>query len=79
MLYKDYYHKGSVKEKISGRGSQGVWRQDELIDIKLPVIKNYDFDLDLDIDKNSSVGKEPSFKTGLEHGSRGLAVVRSRY
>jgi hypothetical protein len=24
MLRKDYYHKGSVEEKISGRGSQGA-------------------------------------------------------
>jgi hypothetical protein len=30
MLCKDYNLKCSV-EKISGRGSQGVWRQDELI------------------------------------------------
>jgi hypothetical protein len=26
-------------EKISGRGSQGAWRQDELIDGKPPVVK----------------------------------------
>jgi hypothetical protein len=31
MLQKDYYPNGS-EEKTSGRGSQGAWRQDELID-----------------------------------------------
>jgi hypothetical protein len=32
MLYKDYDRMGSVekKKKISGRESQGAWRQDEL-------------------------------------------------
>jgi hypothetical protein len=38
MLHKDYYRKSSV-EKISGRGSQGAWRQDELIGGKPPVVK----------------------------------------
>jgi hypothetical protein len=38
MLYKDYYRKGSV-EKISGRESQGAWRQDELTGDKPPVVK----------------------------------------
>jgi hypothetical protein len=38
MLHKDYYRKSSV-ENISGRGSQGAWRQDELIGGKLPVVK----------------------------------------
>jgi hypothetical protein len=38
MLHKDYYRKGSV-EKISGRESQGAWRQDELIRGKPPVLK----------------------------------------
>jgi hypothetical protein len=28
--------------------------------------------------KNSSIGREPSFRE-LEHGNRGLAIVRSRY
>jgi hypothetical protein len=37
MLHKDYYRKGSV-EKISGRESQGAWRQDELIGGKLWLI-----------------------------------------
>jgi hypothetical protein len=39
MLHKDYYRKGSVGEKISGRGSQGAWRQDKLIGGKPPVVK----------------------------------------
>jgi hypothetical protein len=30
-LHKDYYRKGSVKKKNSGRVSQGAWREDELI------------------------------------------------
>jgi hypothetical protein len=38
MLRKGYYRKSSV-EKISGRGSQGAWRQDELIGGKPPVVK----------------------------------------
>jgi hypothetical protein len=38
MSYKDYYRKSSV-EKISDRGSQGAWRQDELIAGKPPVVK----------------------------------------
>jgi hypothetical protein len=39
MLHKHYYLKGSVKKKISGRGSQGAWRQDELIGGKPSVVK----------------------------------------
>jgi hypothetical protein len=40
MLHKDYYRKGSVEKKIiSGRESQGAWRQDDLFGGKLPVIK----------------------------------------
>jgi hypothetical protein len=38
MLLKAYYRKSSV-ERISGRGSQGAWRQDELIGGKPPVVK----------------------------------------
>jgi hypothetical protein len=38
MLHKDYYRKGSVK-KNSGRGSEGAWRQAELIGGKPPVVK----------------------------------------
>jgi hypothetical protein len=38
MLHKDYDCKDSV-EKVSGRDSQGAWRQDELIGGKPPVIK----------------------------------------
>jgi hypothetical protein len=37
MLHKEYDRKGSV-EKISGRESQGTWRQDELIGGKQPVV-----------------------------------------
>jgi hypothetical protein len=40
MLHKDYDRKGSVaKKKISGRGHQGPWRQDELIGGKPPVVE----------------------------------------
>jgi hypothetical protein len=38
MLHKDYDRKRSV-EKITGRGSQGACRQDELIGGKQPVAK----------------------------------------
>jgi hypothetical protein len=38
MLHKDYDRKRSVK-KITGRESQGAWRQDELIGGKPPVVK----------------------------------------
>jgi hypothetical protein len=38
MLHKDYYRVSSA-EKKSGRGSQGAWRQDELIGGKPPVVK----------------------------------------
>jgi hypothetical protein len=38
MLLKEYYRNSSV-EKIPGRESQGVWRQDELIGGKSPVVK----------------------------------------
>jgi hypothetical protein len=38
MLHKDYYRKGSV-EKISGRGSEGALRQNELFGGKPPVAK----------------------------------------
>jgi hypothetical protein len=39
MLHKDYYRKHSVEKKISDRGPQGAWRQDELIGGKPPVVK----------------------------------------
>jgi hypothetical protein len=39
MLHKDYYRKSLVEKKISGRESQGAWRQAELIDSKPPVVK----------------------------------------
>jgi hypothetical protein len=39
MLHKDYYLKSSVEKKKSGRGSQGAWRQEELIGGKPPVVK----------------------------------------
>jgi hypothetical protein len=39
MLHKDYDCKCSVEEKIAGRESQGVCRQDELIGGKPPVVK----------------------------------------
>jgi hypothetical protein len=41
MLYKDHYRKSSVEKerKISGRGSQGALRQDEMTGGKLPVVK----------------------------------------
>jgi hypothetical protein len=38
MLHKDYDLNGSV-EKISGRESQGAWRQYEMIGGKPPVVK----------------------------------------
>jgi hypothetical protein len=38
MLHKNYYRKGSVEKKISGRDPQGAWRQDELIGGKQPVV-----------------------------------------
>jgi hypothetical protein len=34
MLHKDYDRKCSVEKKIVGLESQGVWRQEELIDGK---------------------------------------------
>jgi hypothetical protein len=39
MLLKDYERKGSVEKNISGRESQGAWRQAELIDGKPQVLK----------------------------------------
>jgi hypothetical protein len=39
VLHKDYDRKGSVEKIFSGRESQGVWRQDELIGGKPPVVK----------------------------------------
>jgi hypothetical protein len=38
MLHNGYDGKGSV-EKIDGCESQGVWRQDDLIDYKPSVVK----------------------------------------
>jgi hypothetical protein len=43
MLHKDKYRK-SLVEKISGRDSQGAWRQDELIRDKPAVVSYYDFE-----------------------------------
>jgi hypothetical protein len=39
ILRKDYYHKGSVEQKISGRESQGAWGQEEIICGKPPVVE----------------------------------------
>jgi hypothetical protein len=39
MLHNDYDRKGSVEKKISGRESQGAWREDELIGGKPPAVK----------------------------------------
>jgi hypothetical protein len=39
MLHNDYYRKSLVEKKISARGSQGAWRQGELIGGKPPVVK----------------------------------------
>jgi hypothetical protein len=39
MLHKDYYRKGAVAKKISGRDPQRAWRQGELIGGKPPVVK----------------------------------------
>jgi hypothetical protein len=39
MLHKDYDRKGSVEKKNLVVGSQGAWRQDEVIDDKPPVVK----------------------------------------
>jgi hypothetical protein len=39
LLHKDFYdRKCSVEKTICGRGSQGAWRQDELIGGKSPVV-----------------------------------------
>jgi hypothetical protein len=38
-LHKEYARKRSVEKKKSGRDPQWVWRQDELIGGKLPVVK----------------------------------------
>jgi hypothetical protein len=38
MLYNDYDRNGSI-EKSAGRESQGSWRQDEVISVKLLVVK----------------------------------------
>jgi hypothetical protein len=38
MLHKEYDRKSSV-EKNSGREPQGVWRQEEVIGGKPPVVK----------------------------------------
>jgi hypothetical protein len=39
MLHEDYYLTGWAEKKISGRESQGAWRQDERIGGKPPVVK----------------------------------------
>jgi hypothetical protein len=39
MLHKDYDRKNSVEKIISSRELQGVWRQDELIGGKQPIVK----------------------------------------
>jgi hypothetical protein len=39
MLHNDYDYKGSVEKIICGRVSQGAWCQDEMVDGKLPVVK----------------------------------------
>jgi hypothetical protein len=39
MLRKDYDHKGSVEERISGCDPQGALRQDELIGGNAPGVK----------------------------------------
>jgi hypothetical protein len=39
MLHMDYVRKCSVEKKVSGRGTQGAYRQEELIGGKPPVVK----------------------------------------
>jgi hypothetical protein len=39
MLHKNYDRKGLVAKKTAVRGSQGAWRQDELIGDKPQVVK----------------------------------------
>jgi hypothetical protein len=39
MLHKDYNRKRSVAKNVSGRDSQGTWRQDEPIGGKPPVVE----------------------------------------
>jgi hypothetical protein len=39
MLQKDYSRRSSIEKEICDRGSQGAWRQDELIGGKPPVVK----------------------------------------
>jgi hypothetical protein len=39
MLHKDYDRKDLAVKRKSGRKSQGAWCQNELIDVKLPVVK----------------------------------------
>jgi hypothetical protein len=39
MLHKDYDRKVQLQKKIFDRDPQGVWRQDELVGNKPPVIK----------------------------------------
>jgi hypothetical protein len=39
MLHKDHDRKGSIEKKVAGRESQEVWRQDEMIGGKPPVVK----------------------------------------
>jgi hypothetical protein len=45
MLHKDYDRMGSVAKKNFGLEPQDVWRQDELIGDKPPVVNNSDSDL----------------------------------
>jgi hypothetical protein len=40
MLHKHYNRMYSVEKKITGRESQGAWRQDEMIGGKPPVVKS---------------------------------------
>jgi hypothetical protein len=43
-LHNEYFRKASIEKKISGRGSQGAWRQHELIGSNRQSESNFDFD-----------------------------------
>jgi hypothetical protein len=41
-VHKDYDHKGSVGEKVSGRDPQKAWHQDELVGGKVTLTTSKD-------------------------------------
>jgi hypothetical protein len=73
MFHKDYDRKGSVEKQISGRESQGTWRQDETASRKVTLTVTQPLEFSCCEKLVSEVGD----RSGAQN--KGISAVRSRY